>query len=249
MGIVGFVRTKILNFALRLVLPLLLLAAVTYYPSLAAKKPTITPSPTLTSTFTSTPTDSLAVFETPMSPTPAPSLAYVSAPKPGERVMGKVNIVGKSAVENFSSYEISFAYSDNPTNTWFLITKSQQPYTDDVLGVWDTSMITDGSYDIRLRVYTGMKEFKDVFVKGVKVSNYTATETPRPTSTSQIVPTEKPTFAPTFTQTPFPTPTLLPSNPVTLSPNAIFANLARGALAVLAIFGVLGLYFRLRIRK
>jgi hypothetical protein len=249
MGIVGVIRAKSFAMVFRLSLPLILLAATSFRPSLAAPKPTKTLTATVTSTITPTATDSLAVFETPQTPTPDTKRIYITSPKPGEHVQGKVSIVGKSAIENFSFSEISFAYSDNPTNTWFVISKSQQSYTDDVLCIWDTSAITDGSYDIRLRVYTGGNEFKEAVIKGVRVSNYTATETPRPTATSPLQPTNEPTSVPTSTNTPFPTPTSLPLNPAELSQNAILANLSRGALAVLMLFGVCGLLLRVRNRK
>jgi hypothetical protein len=249
MGIVGLIRAKSLNAILRLGLPLILLAATSFQPTLAAQKATKTLTPTVTPTITSTATDSLAVFETPQTATPDTKRIYITSPKSGERIQGKVSITGKSAIDSFSYCEISFAYSNNPTNTWFDISKSQQSYTDEELSVWDTSTITDGTYDIRLRVYTGGDDYKEIIVKGVKVSNYTATETPRPTSTSPSQPTDEPTSVPTATQTPYPTPTSLPSNPAELSQNAIFANLGRGALGVLAFFVVFGLFLRLRNRK
>jgi hypothetical protein len=249
MGIVGLLRAKSFSVILRLGLPLILLAATSFNPAIAAQKSAKTFTATVTPTITPTATDSLAVFETPLTATPDTTRIFITSPVPGERVQGKVSIVGKTAVDNFSFSEISFSYSNNPTNTWFVISKSQQSYSDEELAVWDTTTITDGSYDIRLRVYTGGDEFKEIIVKGVKVSNYTATETPRPTSTSLSQPTDEHTSTPTATQTPFPTPTLLPLNPAELAQNAILANIGRGALVIMAFFAVFGLFLRVRNRK
>lgn len=178
-------------------------------------------------------------------PLPAPA---ITAPQPGDVLRGAVNVTGSSAVEGFVSAEIAFAYASDPTGTWFLIAASDAPVSDGLLAVWDTTGLSDGDYDLRLRVVLQDGATMDAIVSGLRVRNYTAlpTETspPPPISTTQ-----PPTPAPaTVTATLYPTPTPFPANPAALQPAAIYASLGRGALTIGLLFIVFGLLLRLRRR-
>ncbi len=182
------------------------------------------------------------------------STPVITAPQDGQVVQGAVTVIGSSEVENFLSFEVAFAYSGDPTGTWFLIAASNQPVRDGALAVWDTTAITDGDYDLRLRVFLSDGAFLDAVVSGLRVRNYTPLATPTPTITP--TPTETPvppililptaTPFPTFTPSPFPTPTPLPTNPAVLPPLEVYRSAAYGALAVLAAFSLLGIYTLLR---
>ena len=183
------------------------------------------------------------------SPTRTP-LGYpnvrITSPKSGQAVQGIIAIQGNSAIKNFVSAEIEFAYSYNPTNTWFPIQASQEAVKDNLLAEWDTTTITDGVYTLRLKVGTMDGHEYQVTISGLRVRNYTPIETDTPgapgmdratLATSTVSPTPTPLQ---------PTPTLLPTNPAEFSVSEIGQSLGRGAIAVLAFFILLGLYLGFR---
>jgi hypothetical protein len=51
----------------------------------------------------------------------------ISSPSEGQIVQGMVVVSGSVTVLGFSSYELSFAYNDDPTQTWFLLEPGTQP--------------------------------------------------------------------------------------------------------------------------
>jgi len=186
-------------------------------------------------------------------PTPAdgPVIALHS-PLPGQALQGIVPIMGNTAIEGFLSAELSFAYFDDRTGTWFLIAEYSVPVADGILAQWDTTTISDGNYTLRLEVALQNGEQQTVTVAGVRVRNYTPIETntptsPAPTATSVPGNTPTPTLTPTVTLTLPPlTITPLPSNPVQISNQDVLASLGQGALATLGLFAVLGCYGLIR---
>jgi hypothetical protein len=174
-----------------------------------------------------------------------PSITF---PVAGQTLRGAVNVTGTSAVDGFFSAEVAFAYASDPSGTWFLIQASEQPVTEGLLAVWDTTSITDGEYNLRLRVTLQDGTQLETIVTGLSVRNYTP-DTPTPSSTP--APTESlapATLTPVATETPrpLPTPTPLPPNPAALNTPAIYASLGRGALIILLLFLVFGIFLRLR---
>jgi hypothetical protein len=161
-------------------------------------------------------------------------------------------------VPGFVSAEISFAYADNPTDTWFQIAVNSQPVIAGNLASWDTTTITDGTYCLRLRVYLSDGTFLDVIVPDLRVRNYTPVETitPAPTLTptatpqveftATLLPTTTPTATPSPIATPFPTPTALPVNPAALTPQDIYASIGSGAVVAMILFFIFEIYRVLR---
>ena len=180
----------------------------------------------------------------------SPPIAILS-PAPDEILRGQVTITGKVDVPSFLSAQLDFAYASNPTDTWFTIQTFSQPLADSTLATWDTTSITDGDYILRLRVSFEDGTFQDVTVP-VKIGNdFVPTPTSEPTSTPQadsvLIPTPFLLAAsPTPTDVPRPTPTPLPSNPVSLGQNQIYASLGRGALVILGLFALAGIIIRVR---
>jgi len=236
-----------------LFIPVALLALLAFSPSAGVEKNKPTSTRTLTSTPTETPTvtptDSLNVFETPSTPTEDPRLVFISDPVEGSVVAGAVTLDGKTAVAGFSRYEIEFAYSSNPTDTWFLITRSEQPVTEGTLATWDTSSLTDGDYLLRLRVYYTDGSLREILVKGIKVRNYTPTQTLVPSPTPKSAPTRAPTATVTLIPSPQPTPTPLPLNSTGLSPSQVWNSLGRGAIVTVVLFLIFGWLIRMRNRR
>ncbi len=179
----------------------------------------------------------------------------IVSPSDGQYLQGQVPIKGTTDIPNFSSAELAFAYSPDPTDTWFVIQSASLPVTDSVIMTWDTSLITDGDYVLRLRVNLQDGSTSDAVIT-VHVRNYTALPTATPAATATPVPVgEVPTAiiippSPTATLAAavvLATPTALPPNPAGMTPGEIFSGFWRGALLVgvlVLIFGMLVRYRR-----
>jgi len=177
----------------------------------------------------------------------------ITAPASGDVLQGLVNITGTSAVDGFFASELSFAYASDSTSTWFLIYSTDQPVTEGLLAAWDTNLVTDGDYNLRLRVALQDGSLLETLVTGLRVRNQTPTETPTlaPTSTPEfdLPPAASPlppTPMPAPTSTRLPTPTALPPNPATVMPAEITFFLGRGILLALLTFVIVGIFLRLR---
>ena len=116
-----------------------------------------------------------------------------------------------------------------------------QPITNAQLSLWDTTAITDGAYELRLRLL-GSDGTVRVAVIGVQVRNYTTAIRPTAstTPTSQaVLEVEAPLVidaTPTVMRLPAATPTPFPPNPAGLTPGDVVGGFARGGLAILALF-------------
>ena len=176
----------------------------------------------------------------------------IASPEPGQVVQGLVIVSGTVTVLGFSSYELSFAYGDDQTGTWFTLQNSSLPVFEGELGTWDTTTLTDGDYNLRLRAFLLDGSIQETIVLDLRVRNYTPvpTSTPAPTATvvAQFAAPTAQLIAPalaTVTAS-HPTPTPFPPNPAGLVIPSISGALGRGAiLALLLILGV-GLILRLR---
>ena len=172
----------------------------------------------------------------------------IRSPEPGQALQGSVNILGNTAVPGFISAELAFAYAssaNNPAKTWFLIIEMDQPVSDGTLAQWDTNTITDGNYDLRLRVKRQDGSQDEAIVSGVRVRNYTPVETDTPTPvtpTATTVPGNTPVPSSTPTSPAKPTPTPLPTNPAEITSADVSASLGKGALAILGLFALMGIY-------
>ncbi len=183
----------------------------------------------------------------------------VSYPIHGQTLKAIVNITGAIALEGWSSYDLAFSYADSADPNWFIFSTATNPIPDGApLAAWDTTTLTDGVYNLRLRVFTPDGASQDVFIYGLRVQNYivdtpVATLTFTPTLTPLAPPSATPTL--TFTPPPSSTPysafasTPLPPNPAILPTNEIIFNLARGALFTVMLFGVFGLFLRMRAKR
>jgi hypothetical protein len=187
-------------------------------------------------------------------PTDLPQV-FISAPAGGEALQGLVIVQGSSNIESYQSSSVAFTYSGDLTGTWFLITESTTAVSDGALATWDTTMISDGDFDLRLLVLKSDGSQVTTFVKGLRVRNYSPIETDTP-----VPPTVTPTYLPptpgetaaasvnplstaTITSTPLrPTTTPLPTNPAEISQTTILTTLGRGGLVAVGLFVVLGLY-------
>lgn len=184
--------------------------------------------------------------------TPTPVQVNIISPMDGQAVQGKVIIQGNTAIEGFKSAELDFAYSDTPPLTWFLIHFTETPVANGILAEWDTSTITDGLYDLQLRVTLENGEVMTKTIRKIRVRNYTPIETDTPTPvtpTATQVPGDTPIPSPTATptETPIPpTPTDLAPNPAEVTRLDLFLSLGKGALVSLGIFALIGVYVSIK---
>jgi len=78
--------------------------------------------------------------------------AGITNPLPGEAVQGLVQITGFVFLEEWEKFDLDFAFSKQ--DTWFPISTNESiEMEENLLGEWDTSLITDGNFDLRLTVY------------------------------------------------------------------------------------------------
>jgi len=182
-------------------------------------------------------------------PNESPTVS-ISMPFAGQALQGVIAITGNSAIPGFASAELSFAYANDPTGTWFLIAESQIAVENSPLMQWDTTTITDGEYQLRLVVRLANGQQQIASVTGLRVRNYTPVETETPTPSATLLPgnTPEPTVTPAPTLTPIPpTATAVPPNPAVIGPQDLISNLGRGALGVVALFSLMGIYRSIRV--
>ena len=169
----------------------------------------------------------------------------VYAPQPGQALQGLVPIDVSMDVPGLVIVSIEFRYANHPSDSWFLIAQVTEGEVEGIIAQWDTTTITDGDYDLRLVATTQNQQELEVLVAGLRVRNYSPVETDTPTP---IIPTE--TLLPgDATRTPQATPTLLPptvtplpTNPAIFTPRQLVDSMGSGALLVLGLFGLLGIY-------
>lgn len=175
--------------------------------------------------------------------------AVIVEPVPGQAVQGVLVIRGSAGGEGFQNYQLAFAYHDQQTSNWFPILESQQSVTEAVLGEWDTTIISDGDYDLRLRVMRQASPPLEVIVGSIRVRNYTAVETATPTPINLMVtiaPGDEPATATATASPPPPTPTPLPPNPAELTPGDLIQSFGRGILVAASLITFIGIYHILR---
>jgi hypothetical protein len=191
-------------------------------------------------------------------------LSQITSPRDRASVRGLVPIEGSATHTQFQKYEIHFGPEPNPGDQWIPIGGS--PFTVPVvqgrLGLWDTTVIPDGLYSLRLRVVRADGNYDEYHVRGIQVANTRPTETPTPEPTpTPAGPTDTPAPTPTIiiavptvsSPTPKPTDTPLPTAPPIDTPeplNLPFQSISDAACwgtgATLAFFVGIGLVFALK---
>lgn len=179
----------------------------------------------------------------------------ISNPLPGEAVQGLVQVIGTVQADGFVSYKLDFTFMDNPSQTWFTIATGSQPIQDDILGEWDTTVLTDGDYNLRLSVQVQNGSPVIMMVEGLRVRNYSAIETSTPFPTSlPVTPTEQ-LDGQVEDEVSTPTPTLLVTpapkdpNPAALDKEKLSATLVLGSITGGVLFLAVLFYWLSRRRQ
>lgn len=79
-----------------------------------------------------------------------PDEIILTSPEPGQEVSGSVTLVGTVNVENFGFYKYEFSLQG--VDTWTTVSAGREPKINSDLGLWDTSSLTPGDYQLRLEV-------------------------------------------------------------------------------------------------
>lgn len=172
-------------------------------------------------------------------------------PTPGKALQGTIMISADINVEGFISAEVSFSYTNDLRDTWFLIQEIQELAEDDMIAEWDTTIITDGEYTLRLTVITEQDQYIS-YVTGLRVRNYTPieTSTPTPISPQETANTLSPLRTTTETSTQVSlTPTPLPPNPAQLTTDDVTMSVGIGVALAVGTLILFGIYLFLRNRR
>ncbi len=78
-----------------------------------------------------------------------PPTIAITSPSADTSVKGSVAIKGTASDENFLEYKVEYGQGTEPSS-WTEITSSTSQVTDDALATWDTTVLNDGSYTLRL---------------------------------------------------------------------------------------------------
>ncbi len=184
----------------------------------------------------------------------SPNKGEITNIRADEVLRGIADIRGTTAITGVVSWELAFGYANDTTGTWFLIAENNTSIQNGLLADWDTTLIADGNYNLRLTLFFEENRRSHLIVENIRVRNYTAIETLTPTASITPTPftetpvpsqTPTPTVVPTHTSIPS-TPTPLPTNPVEISHQDINNQFLRGAAGAAALFIVIGLYGSIR---
>ncbi|MBN1203005.1 MAG: Ig-like domain-containing protein, partial [Anaerolineae bacterium] len=121
----------------------------------------------------------------------------ITYPVDGSEIAGYVTVVGSASHARFVQYALEWGPDPNPNNLWYPFLAPPQRTNIVVsgsLGAWNTTLVSDGIYQIRVHVW--LDDGTDIWdvVTGIRVSNTrptavpTATNTPRPNQLPVINP-------------------------------------------------------------
>ncbi len=156
-----------------------------------AAPPTLTPFPTFDGT--SQPLSPLLVFASPsptVTPTPRfrsfiPNSQGIFAPQNGEVIRGQTPIIGtvngKSAFNPFTRYELHLTPSG--LDRWDWLYSSEEQHWQSEIYTLDTTLLEDGSYDLRLRIVYRDSNYDEYYVTRLRVANRSGATTLHPTPT------------------------------------------------------------------
>lgn len=169
----------------------------------------------------------------------------IDSPRPGEALQGQVSIIGTTDIEGIQSFEISFAYQRDDTNTWFLIGQGKGIFRGQTLAVWDTTTISDGIYRLRIRAFLNDGRTLESVITGLRVRNYTPIETSTP-EPDRASPPEEVTTRPTDYHPMKLTNTVEAEHDLQVTTSMLGNSLVRGGFIALVFFIILAAYLGLR---
>ena len=121
-------------------------------------------------------------------------IAQITAPTEGQALSGLVTITGAANHPEFARYELAYGPDPNPNDAWQPFAEGNKPVDNGTLGTWNTSVIADGQYALRLRVIRKDSNYSEGFVRGLKVSNSGPVGTPTSIPPAPTFPAEQATL-------------------------------------------------------
>lgn len=168
---------------------------------------------------------------------------YITSPESGSNVNGIVEIRGSIPVENFSTANLYYAYTGQAATNWFLIAEIDTAVQDGLLASWDTTTITDGTYQLKLSVKEANGTINEVVVKDIRVTNYTysgGTPDPGLSVPTGILEMQEATEILSMQ------PTQIPSNPAATTDDQLKSSLIIGILCAVVFLSLLLIYSAIR---
>jgi PKD repeat protein/ABC-type branched-subunit amino acid transport system substrate-binding protein len=118
--------------------------------------------------------------------TPVPVAISIQSPLSGNLIAGNVPVYGSSLHPQFLQYQLDFAPDTGSQAAWTTIVVFTAPVRNGLLGAWDTTLVPDGLYQLRLSVVLRNGIALSTVVTGIRIQN--RVPTPVPTATSIILP-------------------------------------------------------------
>jgi len=88
-------------------------------------------------------------------PPPKEPVAEITAPTDGQHLCDLTEVTGSANCKRFSHWTLSYKAIEDVG--WIELIQSSSPAKNELLLVWDTSMLAEGDYDLRLAVYSNQK--------------------------------------------------------------------------------------------
>ena len=116
--------------------------------------------------------------------TPLPISIVILSPIPGNVIASNVQVLGAAVHPLFLQYQVEYGPDPNPGNLWYPATSIVgTPIVNGLLGVWNTTVIPDGIYQLRLRVFLRDGSSLTTVVNNIRVQNRVPTPVPSNTPT------------------------------------------------------------------
>jgi hypothetical protein len=170
---------------------------------------------------------------------------YITSPRQGQGLSGIVPIKGSADDAGFELYELAFSYDINSSTTWFPITTSKKGVNAGLLGKWNTNDISDGYYQLRLRIFLKDGTIKEELIRNLKINNYTKVETDAPIVGLK---TEIPGLVKSSTSTIEISATSLEANPIIISAPKVILSLVVGISIIIFLILVVWVHNRFKLK-
>ena len=97
-----------------------------------------------------------------------PGTLDLISPEPGQEVSGVVTLIGTVNIENFGFYK--YEVSPQGAEAWATISAGREIVPNGELGLWDTSSLTPGDYELSLQVTDNQGQLLPPCIISVRVS-------------------------------------------------------------------------------
>jgi len=111
--------------------------------------------------------------------TATPINIVILSPIPNNVVAGNVQVLGAAIHPQFLQYQLEYGPDPNPGNLWFPATGIiQTPVLNGLLGIWNTTVVQDSIYQLRLRVTLRDGSNLATLINNIRIQNQAPTPIP-----------------------------------------------------------------------